>query len=49
MWLTFLRAIDQKEALVKVFDFPQIDGSPPAGEGDFWNAIKVRCSVQIVT
>lgn len=37
-----LRAIDQKEALVKVFDFPQIDGSPPAGEGDFWNAIKVH-------
>lgn len=35
-----IRALDPKEELVKFFDFPQIEGTPPAGVGDFWNAIR---------
>lgn len=34
-----LRALDPKEQLVVVFNLHQIEGTPPAGEGDFWNAV----------
>lgn len=34
-----LRAIDQKEALVTFFNLRQIEGTPPAGMGSYWNAV----------
>lgn len=34
-----IRAIDQKESLVKTFDLRQIEGTPAAGMGDYWNAV----------
>lgn len=35
-----IRAIDGQERLVVFFGLPQVEGTPPAGEGDYWNAIR---------
>lgn len=34
-----IRAMDQKEVLVKFFNLAQIENTPPAGKGDFLNAL----------
>lgn len=34
-----IRTLDSKERLVVLFDLRQMEGTPPAGIGDYWNAI----------
>lgn len=34
-----LRAIDQHEVLVAFFNLKQIEGTPPAGKGTYWDAV----------
>lgn len=44
-----IRLIDPKEELVKLLDFHQVEGTPPAGEGDYWNAIRHHKTTYYVT
>lgn len=48
IWLSLLamliRAIDDHEELVKFFDLRQIENTPKAGDGDFFNAIRYHKS-----
>lgn len=37
-----IRLVDQHEVLVKVFDFRQIEGMPPAGEASFLDSLRGR-------
>jgi len=39
-----IRAVDQKEVLVSFFHFPQLEGSPPAGQGTFWQSLRYHKS-----
>lgn len=39
-----IRGIDREEKLVELFHFPQVEESPPAGQGDFWQALRYHKS-----
>lgn len=44
-----IRAVDYKEELVKFYGFPQIEHTLPAGEGDYWHAIRYHKTTYYVT